>query len=315
MSASLGLSWGEEQPSASRMNAKSLFYGTGDDIATITISSPIALALCTEDGSGFLANHVYFRHFDDTAQQWSGWDDVFRKHTHADDTEEEGGDYYDIDIANASSRLSIIRPSFQPEMVNWFAFGSNATVENVSGGLDINYTRLRTGIVANNYAQLQDGGLKASLSSKMEWHAKFEIDIGADPGVGVLWRMGVGMEKASETSESTLQKFGIEGCSGDGETIQLVSCDGATRLKTNTAVGMEQGAAIGAKISYVPSTSVIYEDTLSTVKASTGAFPSSGAIDSDKMLRYGIKTTNTTECLMYIWADALFGKINDPSWI
>jgi hypothetical protein len=127
--------------------------------------------------------------------------------------------------------------------------------------------------------------------------------------------MGVGMERVQENSEATKQKFGIEGCTGDGTTIQLVSCDGATRLKTNTAIGMDQNAAIGVKIDYIPSTSVIYYDTIGTIKPSTGNFPSSGAVDSDKMLRYGIKTTNTSEKLMYVWADAIFGKVLDPSWI
>lgn len=312
MSANLGLEWGEEQPSSSRMNAKSLFYGTGDDIATITISSPIALVFCTEDGSGFLANNMYQRHFDDVTGEWSGWDNVFRPHNHSDDTT-EGGDYYDIQISNAATRLEVYRPYLTEEMFYEDSNGSTTFALVVAD--DSQYLRMATGTSANNWHSLQTGGVKASVSSSMEWHTKFEID----GETGILWRMGVGMEKVGENSESTLQKFGIEGCDGDGVSIQLVSCNGggggADRVKTNTTVGMDQGVAIGVKISYIPSTSVIYEDTLSTVKSSPGGFPSSGAIDSDKMLRYGIKTTNTTEKLMYIWADALYGKINDPSWI
>lgn len=312
MSANLGLEWGEEQPSSSRMNAKSLFYGTGDDIATITISSPIALVFCTEDGSGFLANNMYHRHFDDVTGEWSGWDNVFRNHTHSDDIT-EGGDYYDIQISNAASRLEINRPFLTPEM--FYADNSSGGSLEFQPANDSQYIRLRTGTTSNAWSQVQTGGIKASVSSSMEWHVKFEIDGESE----ILWRMGVGMERVEEASESTLQKFGIEGCDGDGVSIQLVSCNGggggADRVKTNTTVGMDQGAAIGVKVSYIPSTSVIYEDTLSTVKSSPGGFPSSGAIDSDKLLRYGIKTTNTTENLMYIWADALYGKVNDPSWI
>ena len=310
MSTNLGYAWSEEQPSAERMNAKSLFVGTGDDIASISISSPIALALCTADGSGFLANHLYFRHYDDVSGGWSGWDDVSRKHTHADDTEEEGGDYYDIDIANAETVVSRMRPSLQEEMFFFDVNGAGAAVATISAN-NSQFLRLRTGTVANNWAQVQDGGIKLSVSSKVEWHTKFEID----GSTAILWRMGVGMERVQESSESTLPKFGIEGCTGDGTTIQLVSCNGASRIKTNTAVGMDQNAAIGVKIVYIPSTSVTYFDTLSTVKASTGGIPSSGAIESDKMLRYGIQTTNTTEKLMFVWADGLYGKILDPSWI
>jgi hypothetical protein len=274
------------------MNAKSWFVGTGDEIATITIASTIPNALCTEDGSGFLANHVYIRHFDDVAQEWSGWDDIF--------------------IDNAESRLSLFRPTLQEEMFQWDVNGgavATAVADNSQ------FLRLRTNAATNNWAQADTGGLQASLSSRMEWHTKFQIDGATGTNPAVLWRMGVGMERVQENSETTLQKFGIEGCGGDGITIQLVSCNGASRFKTPTGVAMDQAAAIGVKVAYIPSTSVIYEDTIGTTKPSTGGIPSSGSVHSDKMLRYGIKTTNTSEKLMYIWADALFGKVLDPSWI
>jgi hypothetical protein len=292
------------------MNAKSLFVGAGDDIASISVNSPIALALCTEDGSGFFENHLYFRNYDSFSGGWSGWNDVFNKHTHSDDTDTEGGDYYDIDIANADSVISIMRPYLQEEMFFWDVNGSGTAVETVVAG-GTQFLRLRTGTTTDNWAQAQQGGMRLSVSSKVEWHAKFEID----GDTAILWRMGVGMERVQESSESTLNKFGLEGCTGDGTTIQLVSCNGTSRIKTNTTVAMDQNAAIGAKITYIPSTSVVYTDTLSTVKVSTGGIPSSGFIGSDKTLRYGIKTTNSTEKLMFIWADALYGKILDPSWI
>lgn len=314
MSHLLGGAWGEEQPSAARLDAKNIFVGTGADIANITIASTIPFALCTEDGSGFLRNHLYHRHFDPEEDSWTGWDDVSRKHTHADDTETEGGDYYDIDIAN-HDLLSIRRPYLTSEMFYYDVSGATgppSVMDGPSGGNQ--RLLLRTGTAANQWAQVQNGGIKGSFSSRMQWHVKYEIDATGSPPA-VLWRMGVGIERVQENSEATLQKFGIEGCSGDGSTVQLVSCDGQTRLKTNTAVGMDQNASIGVKIDYIPSTSVIYYDTIGTIKPSGGNFPSSGAIGSDKLLRYGIKTTNTTEKLMYIWADALFGKTLDVSWI
>lgn len=327
MSYLLGGPWAEEQPSSERMNAKSLFVGTGDELADVTISSTIALALVTEDGSGFLANHIYTRHFDPDVGGWSGWDDVFKKHTHADDTETEGGDYYDIDVANAETRLSIFRPSLQDEMFYFDSSigGSIAGEENAASSLAVQtihttgedatqFLRLKTGTTTDNWAQVQDGGLKISVSSPLQWHIKFQI-VGA--ATNILWRMGVGMERVQEESEDELQKIGLEGCDGDGVTTQLVTCDGATRLKTSTGVAMilDPEGAIGAKIEYIPSTSVIYYDTLGTIKESTGNIPSDGALKSDRMLRYGIKTTNTTEKLMYLWADALYGKILDPAWI
>lgn len=313
MSHLLGGAWGEEQPSAARMDAKDIFVGTGADIANITITSTIPYALCTEDGSGFLRNHVYSRHFDPEENSWTGWDDIFRKHTHSEDNETTGGDYYDIDIAN--SDVISIRRSVVPDLFLVVPTGAGAAA-TLAAPTGTHRTMLQTSTGATTGSpksvMLQDGGVKLSLSSRVQWHAKFAVEGAA---TGILWRMGVGLEKITENSESTLQKFGIEGCAGDGTTIQLVSCDGQTRLKTNTAVAYGSSTSMGVKVDYVPSTSVIYYDTIGTIKPSTGNFPSSGAVDSDKMLRYGVKSTVTNEKFMYISYDALFAKILDVSWI
>lgn len=319
MSHLLGGEITEEQISAARFNAKTIFVGTGDEIANITLTSTIPFAKCTEDGSGFINNHIYQRHFDPAENGWTGWDDVFRKHTHADDTESEGGDYYDIDIANWDA-LSIRRPSLTEEYFLADVSGSGASVTHAApGGNQRIVLTTSTGASTGTpkWAQVQDGGIKASFSSRMEWHSKFAVEGAA---TGILWRMGVQMERVQENSEATLQKFGIEGCAGDGNTIQLVSCNGsgigADRVKTNTAVTYGTATSMGVKIEYTPSTSVIYYDTNGTIKPSAGGFPNSGPVNSDSMLRYGVKATTSDQKWMYIWADALFGKILDPAaWI
>ncbi len=294
-------------------------WGTGADIADVPVSSPIVVAYCTETSAGFLLNHLYLRRYDPDLLAWTGWDDVSRKHTHSSDTETDGGDYYDIDVATVETRYSVFRPTMSEE---YFIFTDSDTgttpVSDVlmfhDAASDTQYLELRTGNASNGWAQLQDGGLNLSLNSKVEWHNKFQIDT-QNTETAILWRMGVGMELANESSEATLQKFGIEGCTGDGATIQLVSCDGSTRGKSSTGIAMEQDTSIGVKVSYIPSTSVIYEDTIGTLHAAPGNFPSSGNVESDKTLRYGIKTTNTTAKEMRIWADALFGRVLDPAWI
>lgn len=316
MSTDLGLAYGEEQISSERANAKSIFVGTGSDIANISVASPIPAAYCTEDGAGFTLNHFYLRHYDPEIEAWTGWDDAFRKHTHSDDTETEGGDFYDIEVANAEQRYSVFRPSMSEEYFIFTDSGDSGAevVMFHDQATDTQYMELRTGNVTDAWAQVQDGGINLSLNSPSEWHVKVQIDTQTTE-TEILWRMGVGMELADETSDDTLQKYGIEGCTGDGANIQLVSCDGDTRNKTSTGIAMEQAASIGVKVAYVPSTSVIYEDTIGTLQASSGNFPSSGNIESDKTIRYGIKSTNTTGKEMRIWADALYGKILDPSWI
>lgn len=316
MSSSLGLSYGEEQISAARANAKSLFWGTGSDIANISPSDDIVIAFCVEDGSGFSLNHLYLRHWDDGLEAWTGWDDVSRKHTHSADTESEGGDFVDIINANIAQSYTMFRPTMSEEYFYYTDDSNDGTPILVfdDGATNTQYLELRTGTATDGWAYVQDGGVQLSLNDNISWHVKMEVDT-ADTQTSVLWRLGVGMETPNETAEDTLQKFGIEGCTGTNEYIQVVSCDGDTRIQDSTGVEMDTGAAIGVKLDYVPSTSVTYEDTLGTIVAATSNFPSSGNIESDKTLRYGIKSTNTTAKELRIWADALIGKILDPAWI
>lgn len=316
MSTDLGLAYGEEQLSAERANAKSLFYGSGSDIANISPSSAIALSYCTESGNGFLINHLYIRHYDPEVEAWTGWDDVSRKHAHSDDTETQGGDWYDVWVSNVESNYVKFRPTFGFEEGLLTDIASGGAFSGVfhSSGSNTQYLLLKTGTTDEGWAQLQEGGIALSLNSKVEWHAKWQIDTPDE--TNVLWRMGVGMETVNDASDTTKQKFGLEGCTGDGVFVMLVASNGISRIKDSTTVGMDQATARGSKITYTPSTSVIYEDSTGIIKVGTGGFPSSGNIETDKTLRYGIRSTVVSHsCELRVWGDALFGKILDPAWI
>lgn len=52
---------------AERMNRKTIFIGTGNQIANLTTTYPGQLAFCTESGSGFEAGYFYVRNISNTA--------------------------------------------------------------------------------------------------------------------------------------------------------------------------------------------------------------------------------------------------------
>jgi hypothetical protein len=310
--SSLGHDWTDEAPSQSRFSAKTIFVGTGADIADITTQSNIPAVLCVEDGSGFLANNFYVRHWDITTSQWTGWDNVKWKHTHKDNIDADGGGYYEMDAAVADSYIGINEPyCITLQFFGGASASGGAAVQDAEANNSC-FLRLRTGTTSNNYAYVQKGGTRLSFAAKIEWHIKMEVDGGNSQ---ILWRCGPGMEKPQDNSEAVEKKIGLEGCTGDGINIQITNCDGATRLKTPTTVNMDLGQARGFKLAYTPSTNMIYNDSLSNTITVTSNIPSSGYILDDRLVRYGIKTTNATEKLLYIWSHALLGKRNDVNWI
>ena len=309
MSTSLGNDWTDETPSQSRFTAKTLFVGPGSDIGNITTQNNCPLALCTEDGGGFFKNNLYARHYDDTTAQWTGWDNAKWKHTHTDNAD-DGGAYYEMDVAN------IERIHDDPPYLTVFQFfgaksGTGADIADANANSSL-FLRLRTGVVANNYAYIAKGGTRLSFAYKIEWHVKMEVDGG---NAQILWRAGPGMELPQDNADVVEKKIGLEGCTGSGTKVQVVNCDGVTRLITPTTIDMDTGQARGFMLKYVPSTNLTYKDTLASNIVVSANIPGSGYILSDRLVRYGIKTTNTTEKLMYLWRHALFGKSNDSDYI
>lgn len=314
--STLGGLYGLEPFSWAKANKKSIFIDTGDTIVSLSSSSDPVLFFCTEDGSGLLTDEFYFRTADGLSLK-----PLFRKHTHASNTDLDGGDLFDVEIANADA-ISINRHGVNKTMfMKIDQTGTGAGVTSESEANNSIYTELAAGTTTDGWAVMIDGGSQFSWSDRAEWRFKAQWSHNGSSGGGFLWRAGVAAEKPGDNSDTSNKSFGIEGCSGLGTNIYIFNCDGGgTRPQTDTETDMRTGTGgtdtnIGIRILYTPSSSVLYQDTTAQEKLVTSNVPSSGFAYSDRLLRYGIKTTNTTSKSMYVWADALYGKRNDSSWV
>ena len=301
-----GTLFGLEPNSQSRLNRKSIFIGTGAEIAAVPLSSPATTFLCTSTGSGFTVNKLYV-----TKADGSGRVAVATAHTHNTATDEAGGSMYDIDVANIGSRVAIDRMTKGGYFVAYREGPATLDATRLDNAVVTNAvaTRLQTLTTSNNLTQLVDGGISLSFASKIEWRIKMEVSSSA----AILWRCGVNMEGVDVASNATENKFGIEGCSTADTNFHIVCCNGSARTDTNTSVAMT--GMRGHAMYYQPGTNVVWKDSTGNIQTLTSNVPSSGSIASDRMLRYGIKTTTTANKLMYITRDALFGKTTDTLWV
>lgn len=310
---SLGGLYGLEQLSQGRLNKKGIFVGTGAEIAAVPLNSPAKTFICEETGSGYIADEAYFTKADE-----SGRVSFRRKHTHDADTDEAGGDIYEIDIATLPDRIYINRNTRIEDFL-----ATDQASSGGGGGIALSrgdnailnsrmVTRLRTTTTTNNWTQLADGGKQLSMNSRVEWHITFQISHQS----AILWRAGVGMEAVSASTNTSEAKFGMEGCDSDGVNIRLICCAGAgSRTNTNSEIAMDVGMR-GYKMVYTPGTNIVWIDSSANMKTLTTNIPSTGSLAADRMLRYGIKLpSGTTEKVMYIAADAITGKVSDSLWV
>lgn len=301
-----GTLFGLEPASQSRLNRKTIFIGTGAQIAAIPLTSPATMFLSTTTESGYVANEVYV-----TKADGSGRTAIKSAHKHDAATDSAGGSIYDIDVGNAGSRIAIDRLTKSGDLFSRAESAITSSRLDTANVTNVIVTRLRTGTTANNYTQLEDGGISLSFASKAEWRTKMQIS----HTTGILWRMGVNMESVDVASNATENKFGIEGCDSDGVNIRLICCNGGgARTNLNSNVSMAIGMR-GYAMYYTPGTNILWKDSTGNVQTLSSNVPSSGSIASDRLLRYGIKTTNTTEKAMYIARDMFFGKTADSLWV
>lgn len=302
--------FGVQAPSGPLFNKKTLFIGTGAEIAAVPLTNPATLFLSTTTESGYIENELYV-----TKADGSGRAAVRRAHNHSSASDSDGGDIYDIWIANAGQKMAI-----GPRYTRPGDFGSitlqsggvpSATHLDVLNSTNVLTTRLKTTTVNGFWTQVADGGLALSFGNKVEWRIKMQISHSSS----ILWRQGINMENVADAGNGTENRFGMEGCDSDGTNTRLICANGGgTRTNANSGVAMNVGMR-GFQMSYLPGTSIIWKDSTGNIQTLSSNVPASGAIASDRELRYGIKTTNTTEKIMYIAADALFYTISDSLWV
>lgn len=291
-----------------RMNAKTVFRGTGSEISALSMGLEIPLALCTLTESGFVADVIYARSADGLS-----WLPIFRKHYHDDDTDAAGGTFFDIKRRNMAKCVDISK-HMTMHKGNWILVATGGGVAIESEATNRYRLLLQTSAsspsVANDTINIMDGGPKLDFSSR---HI-FQYLGAMTNNTSILWRAGMGMEYAHSSPDNQI-KAGLEGCDGDGVNIQLVSADTVGRTKVDTGSVMNPASPRVYRVDYNPALNVKYDDSAGfTVSKSTNV-PSGGLVDSNRMMRFGVKTITTTQHTMTIYMARLLSRTIDPDWL
>jgi hypothetical protein len=297
-----------DQPSTAKLNNRSIGVLDGAAINAYVNTAPTKVFLALSDDGSIKANNLYVR----SADGLQTLNASMSKHTHAADTDLEGGDLLNI-LTGYSSLFPIYLPA--PTKYDFFAeqLGTGSQLDDVIASTQ-QYVSVHTGAspAANDYASAIKGGVMISFASKILYVTKMQINLNTN----LLWRTGINMERANVANTGVVKKFGLEGCSGTGIYVQVVTCDGGgTRTQTNTGSDMAQGAMRGYKLVFTPATSVVYTDSMSNINTVTTSIPSSGASYGDTAFIASMKTTNTTQKAIYLAGLTVIGKINDPAWV
>jgi hypothetical protein len=290
-----------------RMNAKTVFRGTGSEISALSMGLEIPLALCTLTESGFVADVIYARSADGLS-----WLPIFRKHYHDDDTDAAGGTLFDIIRRNIPKSIDIAK-HMTMHKGGWIVVvqGGGQVIENEATNryrLELR-TSLASPSVANDTSNIMDGGPSLDFASRHIFQYRGLINNNSS----ILWRAGIGMEYAHSSPDNQI-KAGLEGCDGDGINIQVVSADTVGRTKVDSGSVMNPASARTYRVDYNPALNVKYDDSAGFTVSKTTNIPSGGLVDSNRMMRFGLKTITTTQHSFYIYMARLLSKTVDADW-
>lgn len=291
------------------MNAKTVFRGTGSEIAALSMGLEIPVALCTLTEAGFIADVTYIRSADGLS-----WKPAFRKHYHDDDTDEAGGLLFEIMRRNSPKLFDLSKHlTMHAGAFSQLHSGGGAVVEinNANSmGLEIRSSTNSPSVI-NDAGNIVDGGPNLDLANRYIFQYKGRV---TSANSAILWRLGIGMEYSHNSPDNNV-KFGLEGCDGDGINIQLVSADTVGRTKVNTGAPMLPSVSKIYRVDYNPALKVQYDDNDGFTVSKTTNVPSGGVVPQDAMFRAGIKTTTTTQQKLLIRSLRIMGNGMETGWL
>lgn len=313
--SSIGNAWvGEDNISAARMNAKTVWIGTGTQLAALSPTFAGQIAVSTTTASGFTGDTAYFRNAANDTWLFLS----MSKHTHSTDTHLSGGLYTDIRYANFLDAYTLDYKNAKKEDFHSILGGSGTVTNDVSSSSG--KVIIDTGIVANDYAQIVDYGVKFGFGRK----SRFAVKMGLNGETNLITRIGIAGEDINGANTTT-RKYGIEGCDSTGINWVMFSANGTTRSGTvTTNTGLNSGfdtTGQNYRLDHTPNVDIkFYANGTNcgancTISAAGGFIPNDGDTGSDYVLRLGVKTTNTTGKKIALWGCQLEGKINDSRWV
>lgn len=313
--SNIGNAWfGEDNMSAARLNAKTIWIGTGTQLSNLSPTFAGQVAISTTTASGFTADTAYFRNSTN-----DGW--LFlsmSKHTHNADTHLAGGWFTNIIYDNFMDSYTLDYTNAKKENFHSILGGAGSVQNDVTastGKLIID-----SSTTANDYAQIVDHGTKFGFGRK----SRFAVKMGLNGETNLITRISVAGEDVNGANTTT-RKYGIEGCDSTGLSWVMFSANGTTRSGTvTTNAALNSGfntTGQNYRLDHTPNVDIkFYENGTNcgancTITAVGGFIPNDGDTGSDYVLRLGVKTTNTTSKKIAVWSVKLAGKVNDTRWV
>lgn len=280
-------------------NAKTIWNTDGDSILSHNIDQDVGAIVCNEDGSGYLADHMYIRNAEKSA-----WVDVFKNHLHTSDT--DGGTYQEMRAANAKDILEL---NYQNLRIGQFVnavttVGGTATITD-QVDTDSVYAELVSPI-DTAYCNMQSGGLRLHFGKPFLMQAKYKVF----ENTNILFRIGAGLSTIQNSGNQA--QIGWEGC-GSEPNLTVVSADGDDRSPDYLS-NMLQTDPIGLRIEYYVNR-IVGTDGLGALTNKTDNLPPpSTATAGNSTFRIGLKAGATTagqSRAMRVFSGYLLGYIYD----
>lgn len=307
----LGLQFAnQESLSPSRMDSKTLFWGTGQQIADLPSASEYRFALCISTEAGFVENTFYGRTADKSA-----WFPIFNKHKHEQDTPAAGGKLSDILMANQKTTRKF---SFYDarQIRGTSTGGSSPAIGNVNLN-QTSYIDCSTSTTSSAYSNFWlNEGLRIDLSKKFSFSFKIQLSHNSN----LVFRLGPGAFQA-QTAVSPSNMVWVEGCNASGVNFIAGVSNGLsvnTQASTTNMIITPTNASRGHNLSFIPATKVIYSnDSGGGGVELTSSVPSSSYVATETTIKGGIQTTNAgTAKSLFIWnCDLVYEVGSGESWI
>lgn len=299
MSSELGKLFSEGLDySAAIFDAKSIVVHTGTYINAIPQAKEFGAARALDTSGGLRKDEFYWPNAERDALIPAHW-----SHKHQTGEAWNGGSHQSIILANMREvPQNMIGAT--PEMYFSGISGSGIVDRHTTG-----YTRVRTGLTANSWARAWKGGVGLSFANKIMWRAKLRVN----DDLAQLVRFGCSMEDPANNADNN-EKFGLEGCDGDGPNYRLVTANGIGRHKEPTAFPIEQTDFRGYALLLEPGTTVTIQYDDGSSYAETNNIPSTTSSGDQHAIKLGIKTTNTNEKIITVASTESFAIASDNDW-
>jgi hypothetical protein len=310
MSLDLGkpFTLGFNDVSDDRFNAKMWTIDTSDNLFN-GVKIPGQFMLPTNDGNGFSKNVPCFRDVDDAENIISLG---VKKHTHAGDTEAEGGLLGNAFINNVGNLHTWFGNTFIDTDFFKNTNGTGALVQTTTTATTA-YVECDTGTSTDGYANIRKMGLTLDFGKYSVFSARMELN---GTIANYVLRSGVNGEMINNANDPTTKSYGIEACSGQ-TNWQTWSCDGTTRstVATSYAVDTSIHTWLALHDPTVPNIQFSRDvDTANTV-TKTSNIPTSGGTDTVSLFSSGVKSTTSSQAKEWRFRGAVvYGFVGTSGW-